>query len=273
MKCILCDQEKELIDSHIISKFIRKRLTGVDTGKSTVFKYRYFDQPKPFSQDLPTENLMCGACDSCMGNKIEKRAAELMIPKGDLSIPETWESMNMRIRKLTFVPSKGPINDPFKVWSFQIENDVDDLILKRFAVLTAWRALHEMSRNGKQEVVDFLASDDGNVLNKKTIVFLESGDVAESAFFPYFATFDFLGPLSAVGITGKDDEMPFVWSFIKLGEQSAVAVMLGYWVIVWPLLPDGDSRRNFREVLKFTFVDWHAIVAQQFRDSNNPVIK
>lgn len=154
----------------------------------------------------------------------------------------------------------------FKVAEYQIDSDDDDCALRKFSVLTAWRALHAMKADGVQEAVDFLDSEDGKRVQIETVNFLENTGSGTYMSFPYLAPLYLLGPYSAAAISGANDEVPFAWTFLRSGEQSGVAVILGFWVIIWPLLPDGDLRRKFIELQRLTFIDWHPQVSQQLRE-------
>jgi hypothetical protein len=263
VNCICCEGNGPLAKSHVISNFIRLRLTGIADGKSqTKYHFRLLGSERvQISQDLPKPKLLCTTCDSEFGSTIERPASQVILPQGDVSTPQAWYSLPIRTHELPFKVA----DLPFKVGSYQPKNFEDDCALEKFAVLTAWRALHAMSRGGDEKAREFLESDDGRILDTSTIQFLTTANSNDYFVYPYLATIHFLGPTYAASVTGLVDEMPFSWTLLQTKEQSAVAVMLGYWVIVWPLLADEDSRRNFHELLKLTYVNWHAGVIRQFR--------
>jgi hypothetical protein len=238
-------------------------LTGISDAKSKIkFEFRLLGSERvQIAQDLPKPKLLCTTCDSDFGSAIERPASQVILPQGDLSAPQSWSRLPIRILEMPFKVA----DLPFKVGSYQPKHHEENCALEKFAVLTAWRALHAMSRGGEEKAQEFLASDDGRNLNASTIHFLKSDTSHDHFAYPYLATMHFLGPASAVNVTGQVDEMPFAWTLLQSKEQSGVAVVLGYWVIVWPLLADGDSRRNFRELLTLTYIDWHASLIQRFR--------
>jgi hypothetical protein len=240
------------------------RLTGLSDGTSqTKYQFRLLGRERVrFSQDLPKPKLLCSTCDSAFGSSIERPASLVIIPQGDVSSPQAWYSVRIRAHELPFKVA----GLPFKVGSYQLRSFEEDCALEKFSVLTAWRALHAMCRDGVEEAREFLESRDGRVLNMSAIQFLKSANSDDYFVYPYLATIHFLGPNSAATVTGLDDEMPFAWTLLQTKGQSGVAVMLGYWVIVWPLLADGDRRRDFHELLQLTYVDWHASVIRQFRE-------
>jgi hypothetical protein len=159
VNCICCDSTAPLANSHIISNFVRKRLTGISDGKSqTKYEFRLLGHERVrISQDLPKPKLLCATCDSEFGSTIERPASQVILPQGDVSDPHAWASLQIRAHEMPF-----KIADlPFKVGSYQPKNFEDDCALEKFAVLTAWRALLAMSRSGEEEAREFLESDDG----------------------------------------------------------------------------------------------------------------
>lgn len=261
MACICCGNPHTIIESHVISTFIRKAITGIQTKNGKKYSFKWYGRRDLPRQNLPKPKLLCSSCDNEFGHTIESPASRLLLPAGDLSTREAWDSLLKKVRVTKMPFEIGGIS--LKVGEYQLVEEKDDYALNRFSVLTAWRALHAMSTEGHAGVVSFLASPDGQQIQKQTVDFLKKNESSNFLFFPYLASLYLLGPISAAAITGENDEVPFAWSFIQSHQQSCVAVILGFWVIVWPLLPDEDPRRDFRELLRCTFVDWHAQVSQQ----------
>lgn len=101
-----------------------------------------------------------------------------------------------------------------------------------------------MAAEGQEDVAHFMRSEDGSTIKRDAVEFLMRATQENYLFFPYLASLYFLGPASAAVISGSDDEVPFVWAFIETETDFAVAVIMGFWVIIWPLLPDLDHRRS-----------------------------
>lgn len=236
-------------------------ITGVKTSSGKRFTFQWCGQQSLPKQDLPKPKLLCSRCDNEFGRTIEGPASMVLLPKGDPGSLEAWNNLPYSVTTMPFqIGGKD-----FKVGEYQIERNDHDCALRKFSVLTAWRALHAMGVSGDMDAVNFLASADGKKIHDETVNFLEKVGPETYLQFPYLALLYFLGPIHAAVITGKSDEVPFAWAILQSGNQSGVAVMLGYWVIIWPLLPDHDPRRNPHELLYLTFVDWHANVMQQLR--------
>jgi hypothetical protein len=260
MKCICCGSMGNLVDSHVVSNFIRLALTGIDTGKAKKFSFKYLGNPKMPSQNLPKPKLMCGQCDNLFGAKIERPAATTLIPKGDLSLPEVWENMRMRAENLEPV-----LGYPFWVKKHEDGTVNTDYVVRKFSVLTAWRVLHDMTLAGHPEPREFMASPLGLRLQTDAVDFLKNGDDTNDLLFPYYSECYFLGPSSATVMSGADDEMPFCWTFLNGSDQRGVAVLMGYWMIVWNLRADDDPLSNFHELLRETFNTWGIDLVQALR--------
>lgn len=259
MNCICCGSPNNIVDSHVISKFIRMAITGVKTSNGKKFDFQWCGRRGLPRQDLPKPKLLCSTCDNRFGQTIEGPASKILLPNGDMGSQNVWESLPY---SKTTMPFQIAGKD-FKVGEYQIDRDDHDCALRKFSVLTAWRALHAMGVSGDIDAVNFLASVNGKKVQDETVSFLNKVGSETYLHFPYHALLYFLGPNHAATITGKKDEVPFAWTFLQSDNQSGIAVILGFWVIVWPLLPDGDPRRNAHELLRLTFVDWHAHVMQQ----------
>jgi hypothetical protein len=260
--CVCCGSNSNIVHSHVISNFIRKAITAIQTPGSEKFHFRWHGQSIP-TQDLPKPKLMCNSCDEGFGNTIETPAAKLLLPNSELPSLTTVPDSRSTIQLREFPFEIG--DQSFKAGEYQFIRDEDDCVMCKFSVLTAWRALHAMAREGNEGTLKFLATEDGKKVCNETLEFLKTTGPKSYLFFPYLAPLYLLGPNSAAAVTGANDEVPFAWAFIQFKEQSCVSVILGYWVIIWPLLPDMDPRRNYAELARGTFIDWHGEVMRQFR--------
>lgn len=260
MKCICCNEEKNLANSHVISNFIRKKIAGEKTENGIKYKFSYVDRPDLPSQDLPKPKLLCMDWDNKFGESIEGPASSILIPKGDPGNPLIWETLPIRQVEVTNIGGQ-----PLYAGHYYIEDDTEDCALSKFTVLTAWRALHAMNAEGDLEAVQFLDSEEGKKLNCETIQFLKEANSTNYSFFPYHAKLYWLGPRSATVISGANDEIPFAWTIVTSTNQVGVAVMLGYWVILWSLRHDNYPSK-FSALIEPTFFTWHSQVSRQLRE-------
>ncbi len=265
MKCICCVDSKDLVDSHVISNFVRMAITGVGTKKAKKFSFQWCGRRDLPRQDLPKPKLMCDDCDNDFGGTIENPASRILLPAGDLSNISTWNSLACKTRTVSLPFGKNSM----QVLEYQIDDPEKDCILRKFSVLTAWRALHAMAIDGQEDVARFMKSEDGSRINRDALEFLVGARQENYIFFPNLASLYFLGPVSASVISGSDDEVPFAWTFIETETDFAVAVIMGFWVVIWPLLPDLDPRINSLDVSNEVFIDWHAQVHRQMIECRN----
>lgn len=263
MKCICCVDSKDLVDSHVISKFVRMAITGIGAKKAKKFSFQWCGRRDLPRQDLPKPKLMCDDCDNGFGGTIENPASRILLPAGDLGNVSTWNKLACKTRTVTLPLGKNSM----QVWEYQIDDPDRDCVLRKFSVLTAWRALHAMAADGQEDVARFMRSEDGPRIKRDAVEFLMRATQENYLVFPYPASLYFLGPASAAVISGSDDEVPFAWTFIETETDFAVAVIMGFWVIIWPLLPDLDPRRNSSDLLNAVFIDWHTQVHRQMVES------
>ncbi len=261
--CIYCGcDDVMLADSHVIPKSIRKRLTGLKTSSgNTQYKFRWFDRPDLPSQDLPKPNLLCERHDNLFGSKIEGFAAQALMPaKHDFSqshhLPPNWKIISLPL-------DEGEV----RVGSYNAPDAKFDDAVRKFAVLTAWRALHALRLDGEKPVVDFLRSVEGEQLNASTIRFLNLDTDHIDLLFENFAEIYFTGPDFAIDLTGSDEDMPFAYAYLERNNQIAIGVMMGFWVIVWPLLKDSDPMRDYEEICNMVFLDWREYMLKKFTNS------
>lgn len=255
MKCICCDKDGATVDSHVISNFVRKAITGIETPMGKKFQFSYFGRADLPKQDLPKPKLLCQHCDNKLGSTIERSAASVLIPNGDLSLASTWKQLPLEYFDILDIGGSS-----LTAARYSIDDVILDCAVSKFSVLTAWRALHAMNAERNSDAVDFLASEEGRLLHGTTVRFLEDSDHTTYLHFPYFSQLYFFGPKSAATISGADDEVPFAWTFVRAKDQLGIGVILGYWVILWSLVSDDDPRIKFRDLLRPTFIDWHVKV-------------
>ena len=264
MTCIYCNQSVKLSKSHVISKFLRNKLTGIQQGGNKKFDFQWCGAKGLPNQDLPKPYLMCARCDNDFGGTIEGPASEIMMPFRDPSDIQNWLRLPIRVRSMPF----NIDGEPFRVAEHVID-EYGDRILRKFSVLTAWRAMHAMRVKGDSDAVDFLNSEDGQKLNQATIQFLKSSDLNADMMFPYYSELYFLGPISAAALSGSYDEVPFAWTFLGDGKRRGIGVLLAYWVIVWRLREDGDNEGSFPELMEMTFADWLLQTGQRLESYTN----
>ncbi|TDM54404.1 hypothetical protein [Aliivibrio fischeri] len=250
MICIACEEEHEkLAKSHVISNLFRKRMTGFqDHNGSRKFEFKWVGRKDLPKQDLPKPNLMCTKCDSNLGSLVERYVSNLMMPK-DI---EDWQEW----KKLPIKPT--PLDEVFDTTLWVGTYDYPEknkTILDRFALSTAWRALHDMEKEGRALSTNFLNSERGVKVNKLARDYIFKGVKAEDL---RDASLYFMGPNSAKIMSGQETEMPFAWA--ELGEDNellGIGVILGYWIILWPLFelsPDYFDKLNQLE--RLCFINW-----------------
>lgn len=265
MKCICCETAEANCSGHVISKFLRDRLTGIVTtsGKKYTFKWQGSKRP---TQDLRKYNLMCSACDNGLGATVERSVSSVIMPQ-NVDDPRAW----CRLPILTVKVSDNIAGSPLSVGVYNLA-PADEMLLESFTLLTAWRALHAMSLQGDTNVQTFLHSKSGVDLNCKLRTHLHEVHTSNIvSAIPHKAFFYFLGPQSASVITGKNDEMPFSWAFLESPKNKsplAVVAYLGYWLVILPInahpitaqIPNND-------IVEACFVLWHAQIVHYFRSA------
>jgi len=265
MICIACGTEKEtLAKSHVVPNFIRKRLTGeVRENGSKKFSFNWVDRKDLPKQDLPKPNLMCEKCDNDLGARVENGIAPLLMPSR-VDVQEEWDKLEIFPHKINDVFDEpltlGVYNHPLR----------DQWRLEKFALSVAWRALHDLSKNGELFSSEFLGSARGSDINKTVVSHLFYNDVLPDPYYTLGSTCNasiyYWSPSTVAFITNKDDEMPFAWAELaEGGEFLGVAVIFAYWVIVWPLFEYEDSQYSakLKRLNKACFLDWIGQVNNQ----------
>ncbi|MEC6899604.1 hypothetical protein [Photobacterium piscicola] len=255
MICIACEKEHEkLAKSHVISNLFRKRMTGfLDQNGSRRFEFKCVgrkDLPKQNlpKQDLPKPNLMCTECDRNLGSLVERYVSNLIMPQ-DIEDWEQWKKLPIKP-----TPLDGVFDTTLWVGTYDYP-EKNKAILDRFALSTAWRALHDMQKEGHILSTNFLNSERGKKVNKlaKDYIFegVKIGELRDASLY-------FLGPKSAKIISGQETEMPFAWTELgKDNEFLGVGVILGYWIILWPLFEfSPDYFDKLKQLEKLCFINW-----------------
>lgn len=121
-----------------------------------------------------------------------------------------------------------------------------------------------MALEGKSLSSSFLSSPHGikaNQITKDDIFCHDEG--------PNYPAFIYYWPPETVKLIGGG-EMPFAWAELgDNGEFLGVAVIFGYWVIVWPLFEDTDARYSAKRdsLNRLCFLNWFGQVMNQLQSA------
>lgn len=269
MKCIACHNETKLIKSHVISNFVRKKLTGEVINKNTAYRFNWLNRPDLPQQDLPKPLLMCAECDSAFGESIERDAATVLIPEtknGDENYWKVWELLNIHSEKMEDV-----LNDSFYLGVYKYPDQTLSL-LREFATLTAWRALHAIARDDEQSKSrEFIESQNGVEFDNLVIKYLTSSKESkeEAAKQVSTASLYYWGPNNAILLTSKNDELPFAFAELSDcdGVLLGIGVVFAFWIVLWPVFADADtdSPQKMTKLHQQCFERWFAQMYGQFR--------
>lgn len=234
-KCGLCDQERELKDSHVIPKFVLKWRLKTQQGPM-----RMSEEPNKRIQDSYKSKLLCAMCEQKIGD---------------------WEN---KFRNLIFIPYKDKVetNFHYKGWMLKfavslvyravlwlkkeatIENLNGPQIRELESALNVWREflLDEIGHPGKYSLhfwmMDLIEDTDGKVPENINNYLLTALDIdlfcSQNELFVYvkFLEFIFVAPLqekvpkhwrsSRLSVKNGGLAIPFdielpekVWSIIK----------------------------------------------------------
>lgn len=67
--------------------------------------------------------------------------------------------------------------------------------------------------------------------------------------------------------------MPVAWAFIEVADQKAIAVLFGYWVVIWPLYSERDQRLDCKKITRLVYQDWLDTLREKFHEDDLPQIK
>jgi hypothetical protein len=230
MICIACGLENEkLAKSHIVPNFVRKRLTGeLDNEGNKRFKFKWVGRQDLPKQDLPKPYLMCKKCDNDLGAKVERDIAPFIMPDQVDDIA-SWDRLNIYIDTLDKVKVSG---SSFHVGKYVCSNS-EQLMLDKFSMSVAWRALHAMAKDGQPLSKKFLETVRGEKVNNTAINHIFND---KPPYDLYGASFYYIRPHSVLFITNEIDEYPFAWAELGTNQSDlGIAVIFGCWVIIWPL--------------------------------------
>lgn len=199
---------------------------------------------------------MCKKCDNTLGATVERSTAALLMPE-KVDLFDEWRQLPILEHQIYGVFDE-PL--PLGVYDYPLPQQ---FLIKKFALSTAWRALHALAKDGEKLSKAFLSSARGGSVNQSVIRHLFGDAILENRL---DASLYYWPPQTVRFITGKDDEMPFAW--VELGDQNeflGVAVMFAYWVIVWPLFECEPPQRSekFNRLNRMCFLDWVAQVRMQ----------
>lgn len=234
--CIKCGQLDELIQSHVISKFMGRRvyrgpaksrgftLVGGTTppGAGSPSNVKKIDWK--YEQDLPKPYLMCSACDGSL-SKGENRLAALIDGSGILSNPEQIYSSPC------LVPTALSGLEGFS--EYQLPEDKQQL-LRRNGIITCWRALHATARSSLNSLLtDYLQSSRGRQMNRDVNDYISSESRPEPGYLTLL-----LPPLElTLELAGPQAVAPHGWDvMIYEGNNGSVTYVVAVWFAHWMLL-------------------------------------
>ena len=250
MICIACENHyTKLSKSHVIPNFFRKRMTGVNDDGTVKFAFTWINRKDLPNQDLPKPNLMCSVCDSRLGATVERNIPSLLMPS-DVNKWSEWKKLPIRSHHLMDI-----FNTPLWVGIYDYPL-MEQNLLERFALSVAWRALHDISREGRSLSSSFLSSQRGQLCNKLAREYIFDSKLGADI---QPASLYFLGPKSAKIMSGNENEMPFAWAELgESGEIFGVGVVIGFWIILWPLfdLSAADYFQKMEKLENLCFIHW-----------------
>jgi len=259
MQCIACGMDNiQLAKSHVIPNFIRKKLTGEETScGNKKFQFNWVERPELPKQDLPKPFLMCKKCDNNFGAVIEREASKLLMPE-DTDNWDDWEKLPIFPKELYLI-----FDTPLKVGVYDYSLEREQEFLNKFAMLTAWRALHFMAREKTPLSVKFLELGRGVQMDLAVRDYLISTESAPHSL--PAAELYFLGPKTAAMTTGRDDEMPFAWAELGDEELLGIGVTFAFWVILWPVFEPINDHKKLTRLEELCFKNWRQQMIYQLR--------
>jgi len=258
--CIRCGNQKELIQSHVVSALLGKRIFPEPPMKA--YTVRYGATPPGtttpsspaatrwrLAQDLPKPRLMCRACDGALSAD-EDALAKWLDTIGIAKKPgPIYDDACLKPTTLACLPDFREYNLP--------EEQAN--LVRRVALITAWRALHATAQSSSVPgspslVLQYLQSCRGKALHDTVTRFLDSPQAPVPGYLsvlvpPY--------PLT-IAIAGKPDVAPFGWDVMLHpgGDGSTtyvVCLWFAHWLVLWvPDQPHGDP--VVAELVAMTFM-------------------
>ncbi|MGA3699362.1 hypothetical protein ACPAVH_26285 [Enterobacteriaceae bacterium TYF_5] len=231
--CIKCGHEKELIHSHVISKFIGKHvyLEPKKSGGFNLFSGYTMLEPNikkfnlKFGQDLPKPFLMCKMCDGSFSTQ-ERLLSKL------INTSKLFDSPALIYSSKCLIPSKITGLEGFQEYQLP---EKEQRLLRRNGIITCWRALHATAKSSSsKELNSFLASARGAQMNDEVIKYFDSESAPEPGHFALF-----LAPVAlTMELSGSLGVAPHGWDVIMLSEKDSsdicmVALWFGFWMLLW----------------------------------------
>lgn len=274
MTCICCGGPGPCIQSHVISKFIRRACTGVDdpiTG-NTRYDFIWKDEAGPRrSQDLPKPRLMCAECDGWFGKRIETRARESLMPNGFNPLDaSTYHQLDGRLDSEGVAELGGA---PVTMGVYRDDGTDDDYFRQMFSVLVGWRALHAMADSERTGVAaNYLRTPTGLATHNATLAYLLNASPNDYLVrCPTPVRLYIQARPSAGFIAGAEDRLPFATALFQTSGAAPVAIFVAFatWVIIWSLVSErsiDEPLPRFKSVRTACFVDWHAALVRDLKE-------
>ena len=237
--CIRCGSTTQLIESHVVSKLLRKRFFEIQSS-SVKYEFVHGDTPAGTAspsdlkairwrnaQDLPKPELMCGPCDRGF-SVVEDGLARIIDAAGLTKDPET----------IYLAPCCNETSLPGLKGFMEYKLDpFTDAVVTRVGILTCWRALHMVSRKNCK-LLAYLTSLRGMSMQQETLRFLDcKSERAPGQFWLLIPPIEL-----TLELAGESAAGPYGWDIhIIDGDASAsvvyvVAVWFAHWMLLW--IPD-----------------------------------
>lgn len=239
-ECIKCGEEIELIKSHIISRFLGKRVYNgpgknesfdivsgntTQAGKTPKINWKYL-------QDMPKPQLMCQPCDGSFSK--DERALAALIDSSNIFSPPI-----SIYNSPCLIPTSLQGLEGFM--EYQLPSQQQSLV-RRIGILSCWRALHATAKSSSNEktpspVKRYLNSLRGLKMNTAVKQYFDHNTAPEPGHF-----FLLLPPESlTLELSGNEALAPHGWDVVVIAGDDGkpcyvVVVWFAYWMLVW--LPD-----------------------------------
>ncbi|GEM_PF-5269406 len=242
--CILCHNEKTLIESHVVSNFLRKLVFG-PADKSGSYNLAHGKTPPGFSsttdtsitrfrqaQDLPKPRLMCSQCDSSFSGLEESlskiiRAARLREDPRNIYLESC-------------LATELPLNlKRYRQYKLDAERAN---IVERVGVLTCWRALHDTSSNSAL-LFNYLASPAGLKMQADALSFV--GGNQPNTFGRLWVLIP--TPELAREVGGAGDIATYGWDVHRFQSKETqrtdymVSLWFAHWLLIWSPQPHSSD--------------------------------
>lgn len=248
--CVRCGQNAKLINSHVISEFMRNAFFGTSPKKGESVRMPHhrtqFDERtskmrvaiKAGAQSLPAQSLMCGSCDSELGSNIEDPVAKLVSHLGLAENPGRIYGLDRSAPQCKTVDSLfeeslatgGP---------HYIYREYEDLSkeVALCARLCCWRAMHAMAQDRHSQVLAFLNSLPGKKIDAD-VKLIWNGQTDHDDSYDDVQLFVVPAELLIDTMGGSDGHLPFGWYWVEGKDQQGAAlvgtvVWCAHWVAFW----------------------------------------